>query len=134
MNPALFFAQQTQHMSAFDGEWAPDGTFRDQLSYVANSIKGLSMDSKWVGVAMDSYLLSLEASCVMWLRWQRLLLGGAVAERESRRMVTEKVVAGMALVPALAASGALGSAEAVANGTLAHYGKAVRSNRRRLTR
>jgi hypothetical protein len=92
------------------------------------------MDSKWVGVAMDSYLLSLEASCVVWLRWQRLLLGGAVAQRESRRMVTEKVVAGMALVPALAASGALGSAEAVANGTLAHYGKAVRSNRRRLTR
>jgi hypothetical protein len=83
---------------------------------------------------MDSYLLTMEASWVVWLRWQRLLLGGAAAKRESRRMVREKVVAGMGLVPALAAAGALHSAEAMATRTLAHYGKTVRSNRRRLSR
>jgi hypothetical protein len=90
--------------------------------------------SPWPQVAMDSYLLAMEASWVMWLRWQRLALGGAVAKRESSRMVTEKMVAGASLLPALAFAGALHSAEAAANGTLAHYGKVVRANRRRLSR
>jgi hypothetical protein len=92
------------------------------------------MNSKWSDVALDSYLLTLDASWVVWLRWQKLLLGGPLARRESRRMVSEKVIAGIGLVPALAAAGALHSAEAMASGTLAHYGKTVRSNRRRLTR
>jgi hypothetical protein len=83
---------------------------------------------------MDSYLLTLEASWVMWLRWQKIFVGGPVAERESTRMVTEKMIAAAGLLPALAGAGALGSAEAMASGVLAHYGKTVRANRRRLSR
>ena len=67
----------------------------------------------WPQLAMDAYLLTLEASYVVWLRWQKMLVGGPRATRESSRMVTEKVIAGMGLVPALAASGALHSAGAM---------------------
>ncbi len=75
---------------------------------------------------------------VMWLRSMRLMMGGPLATREAQRMVSEKLTAGMTLVPALMptlmASGMAQSAEAIGAATLAHYGKPVRANRRRLSR
>jgi transcriptional regulator GlxA family with amidase domain len=85
--------------------------------------------------AFDVARLGLEAQCVMALRMMRLATGGALATREANRMVTEKAatmvdaqsVAVAALVgargPAVAAKRALGT-----------YKRAVRKNRRRLSR
>ena len=86
-------------------------------------------------VAFDSWMLGLEAANVIWLRSMRMMAGGALAEREAKRMVSEKVSAGASLPFALwplMASGA--QPEAVANKTLAHYRKPVRANQRRLSR
>lgn len=86
-------------------------------------------------VAFDSWMLGLEAANVIWLRSMRLMGGGALAEREARRMVSEKVAASASLPFALwplMASGA--QPDAVVNKALAHYRKPVRANKRRLSR
>jgi hypothetical protein len=75
----------------------------------------------WIGVAM----LAAEAQQVAWLRLLRVADGGLPADREARRMVTEKVVA------------ALGAAERLARGAspatvVAAYRRRVRANARRL--
>lgn len=88
----------------------------------------------WPELAFDSWLLMGEAATVMWLRSLRLMMGGPVATREAQRMWSEKFVAGLTLVPALAAGGLAQSAETVAAATLVHYRKPVRANRRRLSR
>lgn len=90
------------------------------------------MPNYWT-LAMESWRLWTEASAVMWLRSLRLARGGALGEREARRMIEEKVDAnmllGLALLPSLL-TGA--SPEALARRSMGHYGKRVRANRRRL--
>lgn len=88
----------------------------------------------WPELAFDSWLLMGEASMVMWLRSIRLMTGGPLATREAQRMVSEKLTAGMTLLPALMAGGMAQSGEALGAAALAHYGKPVRANRRRLSR
>ena len=88
----------------------------------------------WLAIGLDAWLLGAEASMVVALRGAKLAAGGAAAWAEAQRMVTEKAAAHLALGRALA-SGKLGdSAEQVAHGTLRHYAKRVRANRRRLAR
>lgn len=88
----------------------------------------------WVRIGMDAWSLGLEASSVIGLRAMRLAAGGAAADAECRRMVAEKIDAGLEL-QAKAFSGALGvSAAGVAARTLSHYRRKVRSNRRRLAK
>lgn len=66
------------------------------------------------------------------LRMMRLAAGGAAAELETRRMVSEKVEAALAL-QALALTGGLGfTAHGAAAKSVAHYRRKVRANRRRL--
>ena len=91
-------------------------------------------EPSWTDLAFDSWLLAYDASAVMWLRSMRLAAGGKLAEREARRMVEEKVSAGLALGPALASEGLGASPQKLGARTLAHYGKPVRANRRRLSR
>ena len=68
------------------------------------------------------------------LRTLKIAIGGAAAEAETRRMVSEKIEAGLAL-QALALAGGLGlTANSLATKTLAHYRRKVRGNRRRLTK
>lgn len=95
---------------------------------------GRTKPKTWPELGFESWALGIEASSVMWLRWNRLLSGGALADREMRRMISEKVEAGFALGPTLALSGARGSTETIGDATLKHYRKRVRANRRRLTR
>ena len=68
-----------------------------------------------------------EAQVVMSLRAMRLARGGALAQAEANRMVTEKSAA---LVDAAMTVATGGSAEKVGRG----YRTRVRANKRRLTR
>jgi hypothetical protein len=68
------------------------------------------------------------------MRTARLALGGAAAQAEAQRMVSEKALAAIALTADFA-SGKLGSTpETIARRTVAHYSKHVRANRRRLSK
>jgi hypothetical protein len=88
----------------------------------------------WLRLGFAACSLGLEASAVVGLRTMKILAGGAAGEAEARRMVSEKVKAGLAL-QALALSGGLGlSTPGAVSKTLVHYRRPVRANLRRLTR
>ena len=88
----------------------------------------------WIAIGFDAWRLGLEASAVMGLRSLVIAQGGADAQAEATRMVSEKLDAGASL-QAKALSGALGSTPAsVSRRTLALYRRKVRANRRRLSR
>ena len=77
----------------------------------------------WWNVGM----LAAEAQHVMWLRCMRLAAGGSTAQAEAQRMLSEKV----AFAAPVAAGIVMGeSSEKVVK----RYRKAVRANRRRLSR
>jgi hypothetical protein len=79
-------------------------------------------------------VLGFEAAAVVGLRGLRLTAGGRAAKAESRRMVSEKIDAALAL-QALALTGGLGAtAPAAAGRVLRHYRRKVRANRRRLSK
>lgn len=87
----------------------------------------------WWGIGFGAWRLGLEASTVIGLRTLRLAQGGASAQAEAQRMVTEKMAAGAALA-GLAVTGGLGGTPVQASArTLAHYRRHVRANRRRLS-
>ncbi len=86
----------------------------------------------WFTLGADMWTLGLETAQVMGLRSLKIVTGGAEGEGELRRMVEEKVEAGLAL-QTLALTGGLGfTPQAVAAKTVAHYRRKVRANRRRL--
>jgi ABC-type sugar transport system substrate-binding protein len=75
----------------------------------------------------------MEASAVIGLRTMKIALGGAAAEAEARRMIAEKIDAGVAL-QTLALTGRLGvTPHHAAAKTLSHLRRKVRANRRRLS-
>jgi hypothetical protein len=87
----------------------------------------------WIGIGFDAWRLNMEAAAVIGLRTWAIAQGGAKATAESKRMVGEKVAAGISL-QAMALSGALGATPAAASArTLAFYRRKVKANRRRLT-
>ena len=88
----------------------------------------------WIGIGFDAWRLGCEASAVIGLRSLVLAQGGAQAQAEAARMISEKVAAGASL-QAKAISGALGASPASMSArTLAHYRRRVSANRRRLSR
>lgn len=90
--------------------------------------------SAWFSVGADAWLLGFEAAAVIGLRAFRMAQGGAAAHAEAQRMIDEKIAA-LAELQQLAFAGKLGETASVAVGkTVAHYRRAVRANRRRLTR
>lgn len=91
-----------------------------------------STGENWLSIGLDSWLLGIEAAMVIALRTATLAFGGAAAWHEAQRMVREKPAAHLALGVALA-SGRMGSSpHAIARGTVVHYRRRVRANRRRL--
>jgi hypothetical protein len=85
-------------------------------------------------LGLDAWLLGAEAAGVIMQRSAKLALGGPEAAAEAELMVAEKAEAAWELGVALA-TGALGALpETIARRSLAHYGKRVRTNRRRLAR
>jgi hypothetical protein len=90
------------------------------------------MKNPWIRLSMNAWSLAFEASTVIGLRAMKLAAGGPAAERETEKMVQEKIDAGISL-QGKAMTGALGfTAPSVAGKTLAHYRRKVRANRRRL--
>jgi hypothetical protein len=88
----------------------------------------------WIGLGLSAWSLGLEASTVIGLRTMKIAAGGAAGEAEARRMIDEKIDAGLAL-QALALTGGLGfTPQGAAAKTLAHYRRKVRANRRRLAK
>jgi hypothetical protein len=86
----------------------------------------------WLKLGFDTWSLGLESSSVIGLRTLKLAAGGATAETESRRMIEEKVKAGLEW-QTLALTGWLGAPpHSAAAKTLTHYRRKVRANRRRL--
>jgi hypothetical protein len=76
-----------------------------------------------------------EAQAVMFLRCLRIAQGGAKAEAETTRMITEKVAAlAEAQVGATVAALTGSKKHAIAKKTLGIYAKRVRRNRRRLSK
>ena len=53
----------------------------------------MARQADWFGIGMESWLLGLEATQVMWLRGWLIALGGAEGEREARRNRATKLTA-----------------------------------------
>lgn len=88
----------------------------------------------WIQLSLDAWALGLESSAVVGLRGVKLAAGGPAAAAEARRMVSEKIDAGLSL-QARALSGTLGATPTDAAGlALAHYRRRVRANWRRLAK
>ena len=85
-------------------------------------------------LGMDAWLLGAEAMSVMALRSTKLALGDAEAGQEAQRMIAEKAEAAWELGLAFATGGLGMNPETIARRTVAHYGKRVRANHRRLSR
>ncbi len=88
----------------------------------------------WFGLGLDMWMLGIESSSVIALRTMKMAAGGAAADDEAQRMVSEKMWAGMDLCQR-AAFGQLGtSMPGVATAAVAGYRKKVRANQRRLSK
>lgn len=84
--------------------------------------------------AFDLWQLGVEANSVIALRTFKIAKGGVSALTEANLMLTEKVAAAFEAQTALM-TGRLGTSPQVVSKRLArHYGKKVRSNRKRLSR
>ena len=93
------------------------------------------MVNPFFSLAVKSALLGFEAQQVIALRMLRLAAGGAVAETEMHRMISEKMLAAAAAATDAATAGLAGkSGSAIAHQTVRGYRKHVRANKRRLNR
>ena len=81
----------------------------------------------------DTFYLALETQRVMALRAARIAMGGAVAQRETQRMISEKATAA-ATIGARAATELAGGTNmvVVADNAVTAYRSRVVKNRRRL--
>ena len=87
----------------------------------------------WLSLGVDAWALGFEAWSVIGLRTLKIAAGGPAAAVEEKRMVDEKIDAGLAW-PAMAMTGGLGLTPQAAAATLTHYRRKVRANRRRLSK
>lgn len=86
-----------------------------------------------MALSMEWYWLWLEASQVVMLRTWRLMQGGAAAQHEATRMITEKWDAAARVAMDQASGGFRQSPETAARGAVRHYRRKVAANRRRLS-
>jgi hypothetical protein len=89
----------------------------------------------WFALYTQAARACWDAQAVIWLRSLRIAKGGAMAEAEASRMVTEKVAAlAQAQLAATAATLKGGKKHRAAKKVLAVYATRVRRNRRRLSK
>jgi hypothetical protein len=89
----------------------------------------------WMKLTMEAAEMAFEAQAVIGLRMLKLAAGGAAAEAEAGRMVSEKIIA--ATMAQAEMAGALLTGQAAHRGpgrALAHYRRKVKANRRRLSK
>jgi hypothetical protein len=88
----------------------------------------------WLRLGFEAWLLGFESANVMALRMLRVAGGGSAATAEAQRMVSEKLVAA-SMLQWRTWLGLLGhTAPDITDGSLRHYRRLVRANRRRLAR
>jgi hypothetical protein len=93
------------------------------------------MLNPWLTLSFNLWRLGVEAQTVMALRVMRLAAGGAAAQREAGRMVSEKGVAALEAGMAAGIAAATGKKHpAIARKVIGGYRKRIRANRRRLIR
>ena len=85
------------------------------------------MFTNWMTLAFEMARLQAEANTVIGLRMLRLMQGGKIAEREARRMVSEKGFAAAEAAMTFATGGS-------AKKAVRRVRSRVRNNRRRLAR
>lgn len=85
------------------------------------------MFTQWMKLSSDLMMAHFEAQRVIGLRLVKLARGGAAAEAESHRMVTEKLTAAADAAASLATGKSPGS-------VVRRYRTIMRANKRRLTR
>jgi hypothetical protein len=88
----------------------------------------------WFGIGMDAWALAAESNMVIAMRMGAMAMGGPGAAREAERMVSEKVAANMALAMDIATGKFGTSPETITSGSIAHYSRSVKANRRRLAK
>jgi hypothetical protein len=86
----------------------------------------------WFDISMDALALAAESNMVIAARLGSLALGGPNAVREAERMVSEKVAANMTLGADLMTGKHGLTPESMVSGSIDHYAKHVRANRKRL--
>ncbi len=95
----------------------------------------LGLWNSWFAVSAQAMRICWEAQTVVFLRSMRLAPGGARAEAEAQRMISEKVAALTEAQTAAATATLKGSKRHhVAKKALAVYACRVRRNRRRLAK
>ena len=87
----------------------------------------------WLTLGWEASRLGMEACTVVGLRLGKLAGGGAAAQLEAQRMVSEKATAFVEAQLEFARSMALGKGKRAPRRVLASYRKRVRANQRRLT-
>lgn len=87
---------------------------------------------EWARLAVDGWMLGMEAGAVMWLRTVRLMAGGASADREARAMVDEKVLASVEAVTRMMFRPV--TTAAAMRHAMTPYASRVSANRKRLGR
>ena len=93
------------------------------------------MPNPWLTLCFNMMRLGLEAQTVIALRMMRLAAGGAAAQSEATRMVSEKAGAALEAGFAAATLAAVGATHpAIGRKVVSGYRKQVRANRRRLLR
>jgi hypothetical protein len=95
----------------------------------------MQMWNSWFGFSAQGARLLWDAQNVIALRLMKLGLGGAKAQSEAQRMVSEKFATFMEAQVGVASALMMGhSGDRVAKKVLGVYRKRVRRNRRRLAR
>ena len=81
---------------------------------------------EWWALSSDIFSANLAAQRAIALRLMKIAKGGAAAQREADKMVSEKMTAGIEAAAKLAMGGSLGS-------VVRHYRTIVRANEKRLS-
>lgn len=93
------------------------------------------MFNPWFSLTFKTIQLGFEAQNVIALRMMRLAAGGASASTEARRMISDKIAAGVEMQAVAASGAASGHRDTVVAGkVLRVLKKRVHANKRRLSR
>ncbi len=90
--------------------------------------------ANWFSVGIDAWALAAESNMVIAMRMGALAMGGPNAAKEAERMVSEKVASNIALGFDLATGKHGTGPEAMMSGSIKHYSRSVKANRRRLAK
>jgi hypothetical protein len=89
--------------------------------------------SSWLSLSMSAMQLGIEAQTVIALRMMKIAAGGAAAEAEVQRMISEKSQAALDTQLQIGKSAMSGRLDLAPARAVALYRRRVRANRRRLS-